>query len=75
MSPLEKFAARIKAEPLALRAFVAAALNLCVVGGVLDPGQSAEANTIILAGFNLLLFKGARDRVSPVAASGSTPGA
>lgn len=68
---MSKVIARIKAEPLALRAFIVAALNLCVVGGVLDPGQSGTANTIILAAFNLLLFKGARDRVSPVAGPGA----
>lgn len=56
---------RIKQEPLALRAFLAAGLNLAVVAGLLDTGAAAETEAATLALLNLLLFKGARDRVKP----------
>lgn len=62
---MKKILARLKNEPVAVRGFVGAAATLAVAAGV-DTPVSTEAEVVVLALLNLVLFKGARARVSPV---------
>lgn len=69
---IQAIIARLKREPVAVRAFVGATLTLLVALGVIDSGASAEVEAGALALFNLLLLKGARDRVTPVGSAAAT---
>lgn len=59
---------RLSREPVALRAAIAAALNLLAVLGVLDTAVADELELTALAFVNLLLVISARQAVEPAPA-------
>lgn len=61
---------RLRREPVAVRGFAVSALDLLVASGVIDTGVEPRYEVAVLGLLNLLLFKGVRDRVQPVAPVG-----
>lgn len=62
---MSRIADRLAAEPVAIRAGVAAVLNLLVISKIVDLEVSAGIEAAALAVINILLIASARSKVTP----------